>query len=87
LEVLLKELGKRGLIGVLVEGGGYTIESFFRQGLVDAIELHVAPIVLGSGRVWVDGVGVASLSESWKVKNLEVVSLGSGFRLTGEVVH
>lgn len=87
LGMLLQELGKLGVRGVLVEGGGRTIESFFRQGLVDAIELHVAPLVLGSGRVWVDGVGVSSLSESWKVSNLKVDSLGSGFRLTADVIH
>lgn len=55
LALLLAELWERGVTALLVEGGGHTIGSFLRAGLVDRIELFVAPKVLGAGPTWTDG--------------------------------
>lgn len=85
LNALLQFLKERGMIAVLVEGGGNTVETFFRQLLVDEIELHVAPKVLGSGRVWVDGKGVKELKDAWQLTNLHVETLGEGLKITARV--
>jgi len=85
LNALLHFLKERGMIAVLVEGGGYTVETFFRQSLVDEIELHVAPKVLGSGRVWVDGKGVTGLKDAWKLEDLRVETLGDDLKITARV--
>ncbi|MGI8922534.1 MAG: bifunctional diaminohydroxyphosphoribosylaminopyrimidine deaminase/5-amino-6-(5-phosphoribosylamino)uracil reductase RibD [Fimbriimonadales bacterium] len=82
---ILNSLAELGVIGVLVEGGGATLESFFRQGLVDEIELHVAPIMLGSGISWLEGKGVESLDSAWRLRGMHAEPLGDGFRIWGEV--
>ncbi len=49
LDYVLDELGRRGLRGVLVEGGGETVGRFVRQGLADKLTVFYAPKVLGAG--------------------------------------
>ncbi|MBA3725949.1 MAG: bifunctional diaminohydroxyphosphoribosylaminopyrimidine deaminase/5-amino-6-(5-phosphoribosylamino)uracil reductase RibD [Armatimonadetes bacterium] len=85
LERLLSGLTELGVIGVLVEGGGATLESFFRQGLVDETELHLAPKMLGSGISWLEGKGVESLDSAWRLRSIHAEALDDGLRIWGEV--
>lgn len=64
VEGLLKTLYVEGHRGLLVEGGAKTIANFLNQNFVDEIELFVAPIILGDGPSWVDGLGLNSLTDS-----------------------
>lgn len=43
----LRELGRRGVASVLVEGGGRVHASFLAAGLADAAEFFLAPLLLG----------------------------------------
>ena len=59
LRSLIRELGRRGIRTVLVEGGGETRWSFFKSGLVDEFFVWITPHIWG-GRdapTLVDGVG------------------------------
>ena len=47
---LLAELAARGLHAVLVEGGGVTVSRFLQAGLLDRLQIAVAPLIIGSGR-------------------------------------
>lgn len=47
LKKVLKELGKRGIMHVLCEGGGELAGSLVRAGLVDEYALFIAPSLLG----------------------------------------
>ena len=47
LEYVMDELGKMGIQSVLVEGGGTTIASFFRAGLVDVFTVYVGTVIIG----------------------------------------
>ncbi|MBP1649252.1 MAG: ribD, partial [Bacteroidetes bacterium] len=47
LQVVLQELGQRGISEVLVEGGSRVHWSFLSSGLVDKFYFIVAPLVLG----------------------------------------
>jgi len=55
LPAVLTELVGRGLHSLLVEGGGQVHRSFLDAGVVDAIELVVAPKILAGGPGWVGG--------------------------------
>ncbi len=48
LRFVLEELGRRGVRGVLVEGGGDTAGRFLDRGLADKITLFYAPKLIGS---------------------------------------
>jgi len=87
LNALCKALAIKGMTGVLVEGGGRTIESFLRQGVADRVELHVAPLVFGSGTSWAEGEGVARIQDAWRLGSLEVEPLADGFIVRGEVLR
>lgn len=49
LNSVLKELGKLGIISLLVEGGAKTNSSFIKQNLFDDVILFISPKILGSG--------------------------------------
>jgi riboflavin-specific deaminase-like protein len=50
LAALLAVLHARGLYAVFVEGGGTTVSSFLEAGLLDRVQIAIAPLVTGSGR-------------------------------------
>jgi diaminohydroxyphosphoribosylaminopyrimidine deaminase/5-amino-6-(5-phosphoribosylamino)uracil reductase len=50
LAELLDALRAQGLRRVLVEGGGVTVSRFLAHGLLDRLQITVAPMLLGSGR-------------------------------------
>ncbi len=67
LGFMMDELGKMGIGSVLVEGGGTTISSFFKAGLVDVFTVYVGSMVIGGkdaptpadGTGWVAEGGLA----------------------------
>lgn len=50
LRELLRRLRERGLFGLFIEGGGLTVSAFLEQGLLDRLQITVAPLIIGSGR-------------------------------------
>ena len=50
LDVLLARLYERGLTSVFVEGGGATVSRFLEAGLLDRLQIAIAPLVTGRGR-------------------------------------
>jgi dihydrofolate reductase len=41
---------------VAIAGGADVAQQYFNAGLVDAVQLHVAPVILGGGRRLMDGI-------------------------------
>jgi riboflavin-specific deaminase-like protein len=50
LAALLAALRLRGLARIFIEGGGQTVSSFLTAGLVDRLQIAVAPFLIGDGR-------------------------------------
>jgi diaminohydroxyphosphoribosylaminopyrimidine deaminase/5-amino-6-(5-phosphoribosylamino)uracil reductase len=48
LDDILTELGRRGVIQLLVEGGPRTLQSFFGSDLVNELTVFFAPCLIGS---------------------------------------
>ena len=63
-EEIVAKVGERGATGLLVEGGGRTIARFLAAGMVDRIELFVAPVVLGDGPAWCQGLDLSGLAQA-----------------------
>ena len=57
LSDLLNALAVRGWSRVLVEGGGVTVSRFLAQGCLDRLQITVAPVLLGAGRLGIDLAG------------------------------
>ena len=50
LDALVAALHRRGLRHLFVEGGGLTVSSFLGAGLLDRLQVAVAPLLMGAGR-------------------------------------
>jgi diaminohydroxyphosphoribosylaminopyrimidine deaminase/5-amino-6-(5-phosphoribosylamino)uracil reductase len=66
LGMLFKELARRGLIHILIEGGAGIIGSAIKAGLVDRLHVYLAPKIMGdaSARSSVEGISIRDLSRA-----------------------
>jgi diaminohydroxyphosphoribosylaminopyrimidine deaminase/5-amino-6-(5-phosphoribosylamino)uracil reductase len=90
LAPLLDELGKRGILSVLVEGGSEVHASFFAQGLVDKVHAYIAPRLIGGREALgpLGGPGIERLAEAIPLRELDATRLGVDLLITGYVdVH
>jgi diaminohydroxyphosphoribosylaminopyrimidine deaminase / 5-amino-6-(5-phosphoribosylamino)uracil reductase len=84
---LLKELGRRGIASLLIEGGSEVNASALREGVVDRVLFFLAPKILG-GRDAISAVGGESpknLSEALPVKMTSVRLVGPDILVEGRI--
>jgi diaminohydroxyphosphoribosylaminopyrimidine deaminase/5-amino-6-(5-phosphoribosylamino)uracil reductase len=72
LKAALKELGRRDVLGVLVEGGSTVHGAFISAELVDKFYFNIAPLVLGGNRA-VPAVGGSGYSAVPDAPRFEIV--------------
>lgn len=89
LETLLRDLGKRDITSVMVEGGGILLGSLFDRGLVDKVIAFIAPIVIGGAeaKTPVAGGGVSKVTESFRLERVKVGKLGDDLVVSGYVAR
>jgi diaminohydroxyphosphoribosylaminopyrimidine deaminase/5-amino-6-(5-phosphoribosylamino)uracil reductase len=80
---VLDELGRRGHLEVLVEGGASVAHAFHSRGLVDRYVLYLAPALMGGddGRPLFAGAGAPRLGDLWRGRVHAVTSLGGDLRV------
>jgi diaminohydroxyphosphoribosylaminopyrimidine deaminase / 5-amino-6-(5-phosphoribosylamino)uracil reductase len=84
LDVILRDLVKRGVHNLLVEGGGRTLHSFLAAGLADRLLLFLAPKVLAGGTHFLEGAPF-SLGEGPSFELLHTRRLGQDLLLDLQV--
>lgn len=89
LRWLMPELGRMGILHLLVEGGGTVLAAFFEAGLVHRTAFFYAPKVLGGdgSRRAVAGRGFRSLADAPRLTGVESRRLGEDLFITARVVH
>jgi diaminohydroxyphosphoribosylaminopyrimidine deaminase/5-amino-6-(5-phosphoribosylamino)uracil reductase len=80
---LLEELGRRGIVTLLVEGGGVLHGSFFDQRLVDRVTAVIAPMIIGAGAPAVAGRGAQRMADAPRLHDITVERLGEDVLVTG----
>jgi len=82
-EAVLDELGARGMLQVLVEGGATVAHGFHSRGLVDRYVLYLAPALFGGedARSLFAGPGVTTIDDLWRGEVRSVTSLGGDIRV------
>jgi diaminohydroxyphosphoribosylaminopyrimidine deaminase/5-amino-6-(5-phosphoribosylamino)uracil reductase len=87
LEILLRDLGKREITSVMVEGGGILLGSLFDQGLVDKVIAFIAPVIIGGAeaKTAVAGRGVDKVAESFRLEGMKAEKLGDDLMVSGYV--
>ncbi|MBE6363177.1 MAG: bifunctional diaminohydroxyphosphoribosylaminopyrimidine deaminase/5-amino-6-(5-phosphoribosylamino)uracil reductase RibD [Lentisphaerae bacterium] len=83
-ESFLLELGERKMTAILLEGGGELAGSALRAGVVDYVEFHIAPKLLGGhGRPVVGGLAPELMSQALMLKNMEIKQYGDDIAVCG----
>ena len=82
-EEVLDDLGSRGVLQVLLEGGARVAHDFHARGLVDRYVLYLAPALFGGddARPMFAGPGVATITDLWRGEVRSVTSLGGDIRV------
>ncbi|MDO8472759.1 MAG: bifunctional diaminohydroxyphosphoribosylaminopyrimidine deaminase/5-amino-6-(5-phosphoribosylamino)uracil reductase RibD [Dehalococcoidia bacterium] len=85
VEQLLKEMGRRQVTHVLVEGGGKLIGSLFDANLVDKYIVFIAPIVVGGegAAPAVGGKGIDKVSQALILDRMTVRRFGEDIMISG----
>jgi diaminohydroxyphosphoribosylaminopyrimidine deaminase/5-amino-6-(5-phosphoribosylamino)uracil reductase len=79
----LKELGKRGITSVLIEGGGEVLGQALDGRLIDKVQLYVGPLVSGGAVVAFPGRGVANSAEALRLRRVSYRNIGQSVCITG----
>lgn len=86
LGVVLDDLGRRGVLQLLVEGGAHVAHAFHRDGLVDRYVWYLAPAFLGGddGIPVFAGPGATTMAEAWRGRLVSVCRFGDDLRVDVE---
>ena len=84
---LLKLLGQRQIMSMMVEGGAAVFGSLFEERLLDKVLVFVAPIVIGGhgAKNPVEGKGVEKLSQATGITRVRVETVGSDVLISGYI--
>jgi len=83
LRQAFKMLGDKGITSVLVEGGQQLSSALLKSGLVDKIELFIAPKLLGAGTRSLIGIGINKMRDIAELKEVTWKQVGDDMLLTG----
>lgn len=72
LRALLKETGAREIVEILCEGGAELASSLVAQDLVNRLDIHFGPVLLGAGAVRLGDLGIATMSDASRWQLAEV---------------
>jgi diaminohydroxyphosphoribosylaminopyrimidine deaminase/5-amino-6-(5-phosphoribosylamino)uracil reductase len=89
LAPMLDDLGRRGILTLLVEGGGVLHGSFFDQRLVDKVHAVIAPMIVGASKApgAVEGRGAERMRDAIRLRDITVERLGEDVLITGYPVY
>lgn len=76
LSQILTTLYEKGLRSVLVEGGAYTFSQFLKQGRVDRMHVFTAPMIMGEGKSWTQGLSFEKLENAPRGRGMKTQAFG-----------
>jgi diaminohydroxyphosphoribosylaminopyrimidine deaminase/5-amino-6-(5-phosphoribosylamino)uracil reductase len=77
---LFKALDYLPVNQVLVEAGSTLGSALFAAGAIDEIVLYQAPILLGSGKNWLEDIGVTTIKDAYALSAPSVTACGPDFK-------
>jgi len=81
---LLQALFARDIKSVYIEGGATTTSSFLHAGVLDQVQIHIAPSILGSGLTGFNFSGVDSMMQAHTFRSSRFVPMGDQVMFVGE---
>ncbi|MCS6887435.1 MAG: RibD family protein [Chloroflexus sp.] len=87
LAALLAALGERGIASVMVEGGARLLTSLLRARLADAVAITIAPLILGAGPAAIGNLGITTLAQAIRLRNVTWTTHGADAVVEGAVQY
>jgi diaminohydroxyphosphoribosylaminopyrimidine deaminase / 5-amino-6-(5-phosphoribosylamino)uracil reductase len=84
LDALIVALGRRGWLELYCEGGARLSTSLLRADLVNRLDLHMGPVLLGRGGPDLGDLGVPTIAEAGRWRLLGSESAGDDVLLSYE---
>ena len=83
LQAVLRELGKRDVTSVLIEGGGQILTEAFERRVVDKFQLYLGPIMSGGPVLAFGGRGANNTQGAIRLRQIRYEKIGGDLCVTG----
>ena len=83
---LLKELGKRKITSVLVEGGSEIVTSLLKANLVDKMIIPIAPKIIGKGLEAIGDLNINKIKDAIKFSSFKTMKKGDDIIFEGTLL-
>jgi diaminohydroxyphosphoribosylaminopyrimidine deaminase/5-amino-6-(5-phosphoribosylamino)uracil reductase len=82
---LMTKLGREECMALLIEGGGELADSALKAGIVDYVEFHIAPMLLGGreSRPVLGGGDPGELAGALRLQRVKVTQYGTDIAISG----
>jgi diaminohydroxyphosphoribosylaminopyrimidine deaminase/5-amino-6-(5-phosphoribosylamino)uracil reductase len=87
LPLVLRDLGKKSVTSVLIEGGGSILGQALDAGLIDKVQIYLGPIFTGGPVIAFGGRGASSTQTAVRLTRLSYAKLGDDVRVIGYPVY
>ncbi len=87
IAAVLRELGKRDITSVLIEGGSRVLGAAFDERLVDEVRFYIAPLFVGGPKVAVAGLGAGAAEEATRIETPRYEKIGGDICVSGLVIR
>ncbi|MGZ5554004.1 MAG: bifunctional diaminohydroxyphosphoribosylaminopyrimidine deaminase/5-amino-6-(5-phosphoribosylamino)uracil reductase RibD [Chthoniobacterales bacterium] len=83
LQSVLRELGKKEITSVLIEGGGDILGQALAARLIDKVHLYAAPIFSGGPVIAFSGRGISATSDAIRLRDVRYERIGDDIFIAG----
>jgi len=85
IRALVSALGQQGIDSILIEGGATLAFAAFRAGVIDKVQMYIAPEIIGgsSSKTPVGGEGIEHLEDAWQLRDVSSRAVGRDICVTG----
>jgi diaminohydroxyphosphoribosylaminopyrimidine deaminase/5-amino-6-(5-phosphoribosylamino)uracil reductase len=82
LAAVLKDLGKRSVMSVLIEGGGKVLGEALDARLIDKVQLYLGSILTGGTAIAFSGRGVGTTANAIRFISISYQQIGQSVCIT-----
>jgi diaminohydroxyphosphoribosylaminopyrimidine deaminase/5-amino-6-(5-phosphoribosylamino)uracil reductase len=83
LASVLKDLGKRGITSVLIEGGGEVLGKALDKRLIDRVQIYLGPILTGGPVIAFPGEGTGKTADALRLREIAYQQIGQNISISG----
>ncbi len=86
LKAVLRDLGKKEILSLVLEGGGNLLGQALDAGVIDKVQIYLGPVFTGGPVVAFGDRGVSSTSKALRLTRLSFTKIGNDIRVDGYAV-